>query len=143
MAAEVRPAAISSGAAPVRPGLDQAALDEALDDIRAALAAAEAAGVPAERYIAAHRAALRVAAWVLASRRPRLRERRSVWAVVAQVAPELAEWADHFALHQTRRQVVEAGAVALISAREADDLLRDAGAFRDAARLTRGPDGRG
>lgn len=110
----------------------------ALDDIEAALTAAAAAEHPAERYVAAHRAALRVAAWVLASRRPRLKERCSVWAVIARVAPELGEWASYFALHQTRRQVVEAGAVALISAREADDLLRDAFAFRDAAHLTRG-----
>lgn len=109
----------------------------ALDDIEAALAAAEAADRPADRYLAAHTAALRVAAWVLASRRPRLRERRSVWSVVAQVAPELAEWADYFAVHQARRQVVEAGAVALISSREADDLLRDACAFSEAAHLTR------
>ncbi|MFV0406615.1 MAG: SAV_6107 family HEPN domain-containing protein [Propioniciclava sp.] len=119
------------------PGIPVAGEGAALDDIEAALALATAAGCPAERYIAAHRAALRVAAWVLASRRPRLRERCSVWIVVARVAPELAEWADYFAVHQTRRQVVEAGAVALISAREADDLLRDARAFQDAARLTR------
>ena len=103
------------------------------DDVAAALAAAEDAVRPAERYLAAHRAALRVAAGVLARRRPRLRERVGLWTVVARVAPELAEWAEYFAMIQLKVQAVEAGAVGLVSTREADDLVRDAHAFARAA----------
>lgn len=90
---------------------------------------------PAERYLAAHRAALRVAAGVLARRRPRLRQRVGIWVVVAQVAPELGEWAQYFSLHQLKVQAVEAGAVGLVSSREADDLVRDAHAFAEAAHV--------
>ena len=103
------------------------------DDVAAALAAAEDAVRPAERCLAAHRAALRVAAGVLARRRPRLRERRPLWAVVAQVAPELGEWAEYFAMLQLKVEAVQAGAVGLVTAREADDLVRDAQAFAVAA----------
>ena len=103
------------------------------DDVASALAVAEDAVRPAERYLAAHRAALRVAAAVLARRRPKLRERRSIWAVVAQVAPELGEWADYFAMLQLKVEAVRAGAVGLVTAREADDLVQDAQAFAVAA----------
>jgi len=104
-------------------------------DVEFALLAAERAGRPHERFIAAHLAALRVAAAVMAERRPRLRSRRSVWDVLAEVAPELGEWAAYFGVLQPKRQAVQAGAVALVSAREADDLVRDVRAFRDAARV--------
>ncbi len=115
---------------------------EAGDDIEAALAAAADAVLPAERYVAAHRAALRVAAWVLASRQARLRGRRpGVWEVVAAIAPELAEWAAYFGALELKRQAVAAGAFALVSTREADDLVRDARAFADAARWYRGRGG--
>ena len=103
------------------------------DDVASALAAAEDAVRPADRYLAAHRAALRVAAGVLARRRPKLRERRSIWAVVAQVAPELGEWAEYFAMLQLKVEAVQAGAVGLVTSREADDLVRDAQAFAVAA----------
>ena len=102
-----------------------------------ALAAAEQAGTPAERFIAAHLAALRVAAVALASR-PRSRRGlrtpagglRSIWQVLPEVAPELAEWAAFFETLQLKRQAVQAGASALVTEREADDLIRDARAFR-------------
>ena len=103
------------------------------DDVASALAGAEDEVRPAERYLAAHRAALRVAANVLARRRPRLRERRSIWVVVAQVAPELGEWAEYFAMLQLKVEAVQAGATGLVTAREADDLVRDAQAFATAA----------
>lgn len=118
----------------VSDGRGRMPVEAALDDVGAALAAAEDAAGPAARYLAAHRAALRVAAGVLAARRPRLRERRNIWAVVAQVAPELGEWADYFAMLQLKVQAVEAGAVGVVTAREADDLMRDAQAFAVAAR---------
>jgi hypothetical protein len=105
-----------------------------IDGARAALAGAELAEPAAERYLLAHLAALRVAATVLAARAhtgsgARL---RNVWQVVAEVAPEFAEWAAYFAATQGKRQAVAAGAVALVSHREADDLVRDAQAFHDA-----------
>lgn len=107
---------------------------DGLDRARTTLAGAELAGTPAERYLLAHLAALRVAAAVLATRarassggRP-----RNVWQLVVEVAPELAEWAGYFAATQGKRQAVAAGATSLVSHRDADDLVRDAQAFHDA-----------
>ena len=101
---------------------------------RSALAEAELAEAPAERYLQAQLAALRVAAVVLAARAHAVRGGglRNAWRVVAEVAPEHAEWAGYFAATQAKRQAVQAGAVALVSSREADDLIRDAYAFHDA-----------
>ncbi|MFZ0528950.1 MAG: SAV_6107 family HEPN domain-containing protein [Propionicimonas sp.] len=108
--------------------------DDRLGPARSALVAAELADTAAERYLQAHLAALRVAAAILAARAhaasaPRL---RNVWQVVAEVAPEFAEWAAYFAATQGKRQAVGAGATALVGSREADDLIRDAQAFHDA-----------
>lgn len=100
---------------------------------RGALTAAELAETPAERYLHAQLAALRVAAVILAAR-ARVRSRggpRDVWRVVSDVAPEFAEWAGYFAATRGKREAVAAGAVALVSHREADDLLRDAQTFHD------------
>lgn len=109
-----------------------------VDMVDEALAQAERAPRPADRFVAAHLAALRVAAVVLAGR-PRRRHSlrdavgspRSIWQVLPEVAPELQEWAAFFGALQLKRQAVQAGAVALVSEREADDLVRDARAFRD------------
>ncbi|HQY99692.1 MAG TPA: SAV_6107 family HEPN domain-containing protein [Propionicimonas sp.] len=106
---------------------------EALAAARAALVAADLADVASERYLQAQLAALRIAAAVLAARAhrasgPRL---RNVWQVVAEVAPEFAEWAGYFATSQMKRQAVAAGATALVSVRDADDLLRDAWTFHE------------
>ena len=114
----------------------------AADPVVAALAAAEDAPRPAERYLLAHGAALRVAADALAGR-PRRRgarhrldgTHRDVWSVLAEVVPELGEWAAYFAALELKRRAVAAGAVALVSEREADDLVRDARAFRTAAEV--------
>ena len=97
---------------------------------------AEAAGPeqhPTERYALAHLAALRGAAAVLACRaRPAPPARRSrptsAWVLLTQVAPELGEWATFFAAGARKRAAAEAGLPA-VTAREADDLLRDAEAF--------------
>lgn len=113
------------------------------DDVAAALAAAEDAVRPAPRYLAAHAAALRVAATVLAVRRPRLTGRRGVWEVVAAVAPELGEWAAYFGALELKRQAVAAGASGIVGTREADDLVRDARAFAAAAQWYRGQEYRG
>jgi len=89
--------------------------------------AAERAG---ERFAAAHLAALRAAAAVLAScSRPNRRSRpRSVWELLAKVAPELDEWSLLFAAGASKRAAAEAG-LNVVTAREADDLMRDAEAF--------------
>ncbi|UGY90887.1 SAV_6107 family HEPN domain-containing protein [Streptomyces gobiensis] len=90
---------------------------------------------PNERYATAHLAALRTAAAVLAVRgRPETSERarrriRSVWEVLPEVAPELAEWSALFAAGATRRARAEAGIQGAATARDADDLIRDAGYF--------------
>jgi hypothetical protein len=100
---------------------------------RAGLLQACSARSAAERFVAAHLAALRVAAAVLAVRgRPAVRGGpRSVWEVLPRVAPELSEWAAFFAATASRRAAVEAGRGEVISTRDADDLLRDAASFHD------------
>jgi hypothetical protein len=108
-----------------------------------ALTQAEFAEQPAEKFLGAHLAALRVAAVVLAHRtQPRRAPStrpRDVWQVLADVAPEYAEWAGFFAASALKRRAVQAGAVNLVGTREADDLLRDVRLFHDqvARRLVR------
>ncbi|MEC4018928.1 SAV_6107 family HEPN domain-containing protein [Streptomyces sp. H27-D2] len=88
-----------------------------------------------ERYATAHLAALRTAAAVLAVRvRPEVGSRRrqrirSAWEVLPEVAPELIEWSALFASGARRRARAEAGIPDAASARDADDLMRDAGMF--------------
>ena len=89
--------------------------------------------LPQDRYAAAHLAALRTAAAVLADRAqvavsPRRYRIRSVWEVLPQIAPEFAEWADFFAAGARKRASAEAG-IPCVTAREADDLIRDADRF--------------
>jgi hypothetical protein len=52
-----------------------------------------------------------------------------VWNVLTAVAPELAEWAAFFAAGAGKRAAAEAGIPGAVTARESDDLLRDADAF--------------
>jgi hypothetical protein len=49
--------------------------------------------------------------------------------LLADVAPELAEWARFFASGAAKRAAAEAGSVRAVSAREADDLVRDSDRF--------------
>jgi len=109
--------------------------DDLLASARRSLAEASIATSAGERYAAAHLAALRAAAAVLAARNPsapgRLSKRprvRSVWAVLPQVAVEFSEWAAFFAAGASKRAGAEAG-LPCVSHREADDLVRDADAF--------------
>jgi hypothetical protein len=86
------------------------------------------------RYATAHLAALRAAAAVLAARaRPAAPTRRSrvtsAWSLLVMVAPEFSEWAGYFALGASKRAAAEAGIPRVVSAREADDLLRAAEQF--------------
>ena len=93
------------------------------------------AATPGERYAAAHLAALRVAAAVLACRArpvagPGGRSRpTSAWVLLTAVAPELGEWATFFAAGAAKRAAAEAGLPSAVTAREADDLVRDVEAF--------------
>ena len=102
---------------------------------RRGLVEACGAATPGERYAAAHLAALRVAAAVLACRArpvsgPSRRTRpTSAWVLLAGVAPELAEWAAFFAAGARKRAAAEAGMPGAATVREADDLLRDVQSF--------------
>ena len=115
-----------------------------LQRARTALIEAELSAHPGDRYLAAHLAALRVAAIVLALRaRPGRGSRpRNAWLLLAEVAPELAEWAAFFAATEGKREAVRAGATAIVSAREADDLIRDAQTFLGLVERALGRDGR-
>lgn len=99
---------------------------------RAALREAGRAETPGERYATAHLAALRASAAVLAARaRPSDTRRRptSAWVLLSVVAPELNEWATYFAAGADKRAAALAGMRNAVTAREADDLLRDAQIF--------------
>ena len=102
---------------------------------RAAESLSEAVAAPdvPTRYACAHVAALRAAAALLAARaRPtpaRRRPQKNAWVLLAQVAPELEEWATFFAAGAGKRAAAEAGSTRAVSAREADDLVRDADRF--------------
>lgn len=87
---------------------------------------------PMLRYPAAYLAALRAGAAVLAMRArpaPRRGASRSVWQLLADVAPEFAEWAAYFASCSATRAAAEAGIERLVGSRDADDLLRQAEQF--------------
>lgn len=103
---------------------------------RRGLAEAEQTQPPGLRYANAHLAALRAAAAVLAARaRPdasRRRERAaSVWVLLATVAPELAEWAQHFATTGEKRAAAEAGIPRVVDGPEADRMVDTARQFVD------------
>lgn len=88
---------------------------------------------PSDRYAAAHLAALRTAAAVLAVRgggaSSGRRHTRNAWVLLAAVAPELEEWAAFFASGAGKRAAAQAGIPGSVSTREADDLLREAETF--------------
>jgi hypothetical protein len=85
------------------------------------------------RYACAHVAALRAAAALLAARAhpapARRRPQKNAWVLLAEVAPELAEWARFFAAGAGKRAAAEAGSSRAVTEREADDLVRDADRF--------------
>jgi SAV_6107-like HEPN len=121
----------SSGQLPLLPPLPPAAA-QLLTQASRALAEAEGCADPRRRYATAHLSALRAAAAVLAARtRPESGRRRprSAWVLLGQIAPELGEWAAFFAAGAGKRAAAEAGLSSAVTEREADDLVRDAGAF--------------
>lgn len=83
-----------------------------------------------ERYVAAHLAALRAAAALLAAHaRPNTRKPTSAWVLVSKVVPDFAEWAAFFASCAGKRAAAEAGLGGAVTPREADDMVRDANEF--------------
>jgi len=104
-----------------------------MESARHGLAAAEDERTAAARYVSAHLAALRAAAAVVAARAepPAGRRKRpqSVWELLPKVEPALREWSAFFAAGAAKRAAAEAGLPRAVSAREADELLRDAGIF--------------
>ena len=90
------------------PAATHSYLDRAAESLREAALTAE---VPA-RYALAHVAALRATAGLLAARaRPvpgaRRRPQKNAWVLLAEVAPELAEWAEFFASGAGKRAAAE------------------------------------
>jgi len=132
------------GGAGPRPAPLPRSVTALLADAGRSLGRSIAARQPADRFAAAHLAALRGAAAVLAARaRPRRAARGSAWELLSRVAPELAEWAAFFAAGSAKRQAASAGVPVRISAREADDMVRQASAFLDVVDQvlgTAGPD---
>lgn len=121
---------------------------DGLRAVRSVLVEAELVEHPAERYLTAHRAALGVAAVVLAlragSRSAAARAtRQDAWRLVARVAPEYAEWAGFFAATRGRREEAHRycsrpdgpaptrQGSGPVTAREADDMVREAHRFAD------------
>jgi len=123
--------AVPTGQLPLPPALPAAAT-QLLDQAHRALREATGHTDPRQRYATAHLGALRAAAAVLAARtrpEPARRRPRSAWVLLGQVAPELGEWATFFAAGATKRAAAEAGLSSAVTGREADDLVRDVGAF--------------
>jgi SAV_6107-like HEPN len=118
-----RPSRATAPSAPMR---SMAAAQSALTD-------AATTNDPMERYASAHLAALRAAATLLAHRsRPtdgRPRRPASAWTLLGEVAPELQPWSASFAAGAGKRAAALAGLPGSVTAREADDLIRDAAAF--------------
>jgi hypothetical protein len=116
---------------------------ELLSHARRTLAEAAEQGCPPDRYAGAHLAALRGAAAVLAARceSPGAKIRRrptSAWVLLRSMAPELTEWAGFFATSARRRAAAEAGAPGAVTAREADDLVREVESFLAVVETTLG-----
>ncbi|MGI9155569.1 MAG: SAV_6107 family HEPN domain-containing protein [Marmoricola sp.] len=111
------------------PAATHSYLDRAAESLHEAVTSVE---VPA-RYAAAHVAALRATAALLAARAHpatgRRRVQKNAWVLLAEVAPELAEWASFFAAGASKRAAAEAGSRRAVTEREADDLVRDAERF--------------
>jgi SAV_6107-like HEPN len=113
------------------PAATHAYLERAAASLREAMTATE---VPA-RYAHAHVAALRATAALLAARATptlptrRGRQQKNAWVLLAEVAPELAEWATFFSAGAAKRAAAEAGSQRAVTEREADDLVRDADRF--------------
>ena len=112
------------------PAATHSYLERAAESLREAIMSSS---VP-ERYAHAHVSALRATAALLAARaKPaqpsRRRPQKNAWVLLAEVAPELTEWASFFAAGASKRAAAEAGSRRAVTEREADDLVRDADRF--------------
>jgi len=130
-------AATALGVAPTGPGPRGATAASALELVERSradlLQACHSRGI-AQRYQHSQLAAMRAAAALVSARAvPTGQARpRSLWDLLPSVAPELTEWAGFFAAVTSRHPSL-AGSVPAgqgqITAREADDLLRQAETF--------------
>ncbi|WP_231389029.1 SAV_6107 family HEPN domain-containing protein [Marmoricola sp. URHB0036] len=111
------------------PAATHSYLERAAESLREAITSTS---VP-ERYAHAHVSALRATAALLAARAqptPARRTRqKNAWVLLAEVAPELGEWAAFFAAGADKRAAAESGSRRAVTEREADDLVRDADQF--------------
>jgi len=113
------------------PAATYAYLERAATSLREAITSHE---VPL-RYALAHVAALRTTAALLAARATPVAGRRgrqvqrNAWVLLAEVAPELGEWAAFFSAGAGKRAAAEAGSTRAVTEREADDLVRDSDRF--------------
>jgi hypothetical protein len=120
----------TTGAPVFLPAATHSYLERAAESLREAITST----IAPERYAHAHVSALRATAALLAARAqpvpPSRRARqRNAWVLLAEVAPELAEWAGFFAAGAAKRAAAESGSRRAVSEREADDLVRDADQF--------------
>ena len=110
------------------PATTHSYLERSAESLREAITARDAP----TRYACAHVSALRAAAALLAARAhpaPRARRQKNAWVLLTEVAPELTEWAAFFSAGAAKRAAAEAGSTRAVTAREADDLVRDADRF--------------
>ena len=130
-------------------GATAASTLELIERSRSSLLEASHSRGVAERYLQSRLAAMRAAAALVSARSatPSAAGPRSLWALLPSVAPELTEWADFFAVATLRdaEPLVSstagapstagahsmAGAAFPVTAREADDLLRQTETFVD------------
>lgn len=123
---------VRNPAARNHPAVRNQSARDLLADAGRGLGHAISATTVADRYASAHLAALRGAAALLATKaRPARGRGSSAWELLAKVAPELDEWAAFFASGSAKRQAAEAGITRLVSAREADDMVRQTATFLD------------
>lgn len=117
-----------------QPGVLVAACD-CLDRAEMALIEARQHDQVNWRYVYAHMAALRVAAAVLAvcAGKGDLRGRHNAWDLLGRVAPELHEWSELFGSLAARRALASTSTTPVVTAREADDLVRAAEQFTGVA----------
>jgi hypothetical protein len=141
-AGALRPATVADAPTVPAHALPHRTPAELLTLARRGLVEAEQQRVDGLRYATAHLAALRAAAAVLAARARPAPGRRSrltsVWALLTVVAPELSEWAAYFNASAAKRAAAEAGIPRVVSARQADDLVRSAETFVSVVELALG-----
>jgi SAV_6107-like HEPN len=112
-----------------------------LDSARQKLAAGERDTSAGRRYVAAHLAALRAAAAVVAAKSEpevfgRRKRPRNVWELLPRVEPALSGWAAYFAAVTGASKPRGLGRAKAVSRRQADTLLGDAKAFVSVAEGT-------